>query len=154
MTPYKCHQFIDILMGENTDKKQVCRCQPPAVDTNVSFIIELDCVCFADDMGSWKSTGTKHTYFHFDKDGEILYGQKASCGKKEYYDLIRCYYVHGTCSKFHRLIISIEVCTSFINLFFFSNRSCRSAQHACWDSVLFQRASNTSFCEATRELKK
>ena len=111
-TPYKCHQFIDILMSENTDKKQVCRCQPLAVDTNVSFIIDLDCVCFADlkadDMGSWKSTGTKHTYFHFDKDGEILYSQKASCGKKGYYDLIRRYYVHGTCSKFHRLIISIE----------------------------------------------
>ena len=110
-TPYGRHQLINILLAKNISQSKVCSTRPLTVTDNVTFIIDLDRVCFddlkADDLGSWKPRGTKHTYFRFNDQGEVVYYTGTSrC--KEAYDLIRCYYIHGTCSTFHRLIVSFE----------------------------------------------
>ena len=103
--PYKRHQLIDILLTK-IDESLVCGIQPLTVTENATFIIDLDRVCFddlkADDLGSWKPKGTKHTYFRFNNEGETVYYTGTSCCK-EAYDLIRHYYVHGTCSQTYRL---------------------------------------------------
>ena len=110
--PYGCDELVDILLSNVVDKEKICVGQPLAVDSNMSFVINLDSVPFndlkADDMGTWKSTGTKHTYFHFNKHGEVIYKPLSHFRNKVYYNLTRRYYVHGTCSTFHRLIVSIE----------------------------------------------
>ena len=110
-TPYKSHRLINILMDNSTDKWQVCGVQPLGVTENATFIINMDHVRFddlkADDVGSWKPTGTKHTYFCFSDAGETVYSQGVSHAAG-YYNLIHRYYVHETCPTFHRLIVSIE----------------------------------------------
>ena len=110
-TPYKSHHLINVLLDDHIDKRRVCGVQPLGVTDNATFIVDLDRVCFddikADDVGSWKPTGTKHIYFCFNDDGETVYSQGVPCGAG-YYNLIRRYYVHGTCQTFHRLIVSIE----------------------------------------------
>ena len=110
-TPYKSHRLINILLDNAVNKRHVCHVQPLGVMENATFIVNLDHVRFddlkADDVGSWKPTGTKHTYFRFNDDGETMYKQGSSHGTG-YYNLTRRYYVHGTCPTFHRLIVSIE----------------------------------------------
>lgn len=110
--PYNCSELISILMTDDIDSHRVCRTRPLSVSENATFV-SLDCVRFddlkADDMGSWTQTGSKHKYFRIDDQGHILYSQ-SSHGGRGYYCLLRRYYVHGTCSTFHRLIVSLEGC--------------------------------------------
>ena len=110
-SPYNCSQLIGILMNNSLSGGKVCGSRPLGVNDNATFVIDLDWVRFddlkADDLGSWIQKGSKHTIFCLDKEGHIYYNQGNVCGKG-YYTLMRCYYVHGTCSTFHRLIITIE----------------------------------------------
>ncbi len=107
-SPYNCSELISILMNDNLTKDEVCGSRPLSVNDNATFVIDLDRVRFddlkADDLGSWNQTGMKHT---LDDKGHIYYSQ-GSVGGQGYYTLLRRYYVHGTCSTFHRLIITIE----------------------------------------------
>ncbi len=122
--PYRCNRLINILLDECVDKPRVCGVQPLGVMENATFLIDLDRVRFddlkADDVGSWKPTGTKHTYFCFDDDGETMYCQGIPHGGG-YYNLTRRYYVHATCQTFRRLIVSVE--GSFVFVVFRLNRS-------------------------------
>ena len=110
-SPYNCSEFINILMNGCMTSSEVCGSRPLGVNDNATFIIDLDRVRFddlkADDLGSWIQNGSKHTYFRLDDHGHILYSQ-GNVGGKSYYCLLRRYYVHGTCSSFHRLIVTIE----------------------------------------------
>ena len=128
-TPYKSHRLINILLDDSTDKRQVCGVQPLGVTENATFIINLDHVRFddlkADDVGSWKPTGTKHTYFCFNDAGETMYSQGVSHAAG-YYNLTRRYYVHGTCPTFHRLIVSIEGIYMYIYIYILCTGECTS----------------------------
>ncbi len=110
-SPYNCSELISILLTDDIDSRKVCGTRPLAVSDNASFIIDLDRVRFddlkADDLGSWKQTGSKRTYFRLDDHGQIFYSQ-ATTGVQGNYCLLRRYYVHGTCPTFHRLIVSVE----------------------------------------------
>lgn len=110
-SPYNCSQLISILMNDGLTNEEVCGSRPLGVNDNATFVIDLDRVRFddlkADDLGSWNQKGSKHTTFRLDDDGHIRYSQ-GNVGGKGYYTLLRRYYAHGTCSSFHRLIVTIE----------------------------------------------
>ena len=109
-SPYNSSELIGILMNKNLSSDKVCGSRPLGVNDNV--LIGLDRVRFddlkADDLGSWIQKGSKHTTFRLDNEGNIYYNQGNVRGNKGYYTLLRRYYAHGTCSTFHRLIITIE----------------------------------------------
>ena len=89
---------------------------PLRVMDNASFIINLDHVLFeADDLGSWKPTGTKHTYFRFTDAGEIVYKQGVSHAAG-YYDLTR-----RSWNVSYRLIVSIEGMSQYIMYIILNN---------------------------------
>ena len=48
-------------------ESRICTVRPTCVSENSTFIIDVDAVHFSDlksdDMGTWKTTGTKSTYF-------------------------------------------------------------------------------------------
>ena len=110
-SPYNCSQFITILMNDSLTGDEVCGSRPLGVNDNATFIVNLDWIRFddlkADDLGSWNQKGSKHTIFCLDDNGHIHYSQGNVSGKS-YYTLLHRYYVHGTCSSFHRLIVTIE----------------------------------------------
>ncbi len=64
-SPYNCVELISILMTDDMDDCKTCGTRPLGVSENASFIIDLDRVQFddlkADDLGSWKQNGSKHT---------------------------------------------------------------------------------------------
>ena len=89
--------------------KRVCTAQPLGVAENAAFVISIDSIDFedlkADDLGLWKGTGTKKTYFRFLSSGTIRFmSRKPKNDNMKYYVLTRRYFIHSTYSKFHRLI--------------------------------------------------
>ena len=105
------HLLIKTLLSKELDTQRVCKVQPLGVCKNTVFIIDIDEVAFsdikADDLGSWKSTGTKRSYFRFDKENEMVYAMPGA-NYKEYFLLNRRYYVHKTYKCFHRVISDIQ----------------------------------------------
>ena len=61
------HELIDILMKPDIPAERVCTVQLLGVTQNAAFVVSIDSVDFgdlkADDLGSWKGTGTKRMYF-------------------------------------------------------------------------------------------
>ena len=64
---YPVHELIDILMKSDMPLQKICTVQPLGVTENAVFVISIDDVIFddlkADDLGSWKGTGTKEFFF-------------------------------------------------------------------------------------------
>lgn len=104
---YPVHLLIKTLLAKDLDEGCVCKVQPLGVVKNSVFIIDVDAVDFgdlkADDLGVWRATGTKRTYFRFTKRNMIVYAP-AGMDNRKYFVLIRRYYVHKTYSKFHRIM--------------------------------------------------
>jgi len=54
----------------------VCTVQPLGVSQNAVFLIDIDIINFedlkVDDLGLWKGTGTKKTYFRVLPSGAII----------------------------------------------------------------------------------
>lgn len=107
--------------------------KPLGVCKNTVFIIDVDEVAYsdikADDLGSWKSTGTKRTYFKFNQENVLVYAM-AGANYKEYFLLNRRYYVHKTYRCFHRIICDIQgnwgicqVCMHECNLYLYPLRT-------------------------------
>ena len=111
---YPVHSLIQTLLTDKVDVSHVCKVQPLGVMKNSAFMIDLDEVHFedlkADDLGSWKATGTKRTYFRFTQSKSIRYASGKPCGSavNEYFLLTRRYYVHKTYDRYHRLIADIK----------------------------------------------
>ena len=108
---YPVHLLIKTLLSKDMDMARVCKIQPLGVSRNAVFLVDVDAVAFgdlkADDLGSWKSTGTKRTYFRFTSGNNIAYAT-AGADYREYFLLNRRYYVHKTYKKFHRIICDIQ----------------------------------------------
>lgn len=108
---YPVNLLIKTLLSKELDTQRVCKVQPLGVCKNTLFIIDIDEVAFsdikADDLGSWKSTGTKRTYFRFDKENTLVYAMPGA-NYREYFLLNRRYYVHKTYKCFHRVISDIQ----------------------------------------------
>ena len=63
-------EAVAILLDEEIDGTQVARAVPTSVSKNTLFIVDLESphvknltTLLADDLGSWKATGTKTSYF-------------------------------------------------------------------------------------------
>lgn len=103
---------MHILMKSSIDEGKICKIQPLSVSENASFIIDNDEVNFqdlkADDLGSWKTTGTKKIYFRFANGIIRLSEQLPNSNRFTYFVLTRRYYVHQNYEKFHRQIVDIK----------------------------------------------
>ncbi len=97
------------LLADDVDPTRVCQVQPLGVMKNAVFMIDLDKVCFgdlkADDLGSWKATGTRRTHFRFTQSHAIRYASGKPCGSTatDYFLLTRRYYV------LNRIVNSVHV---------------------------------------------
>ena len=66
-------------MNPSPDENQICKIQPLGVNVNATFIVDLDAVppedMKADDLGTWRATGTRRAYFKVKSSGstEILH---------------------------------------------------------------------------------
>ena len=104
---YSACDLCDILLSDDIN---ACQLQPLGVTENTSFIIDLDYIQFedlkTDDFGVWKATGVKRGDFVITSNGETRF-QVGRSQESAHFMLFRRYYIHGTCSTFHRLIVSI-----------------------------------------------
>ena len=82
------------------------------ITRNAAFIIDMNNVELADlkadDLGVWKTSGTKTTYFRILPSGKIWIVAKRKARRSSYYVMTRRYYIHGTYRQFRRVIIDIQ----------------------------------------------
>ena len=68
-TCFLAEEVAKVLMSP--DVNTVCHVQPTGRTKGATFLIDIDYVAFtdlkADDLGTWKATGTKFTYFQLDQ---------------------------------------------------------------------------------------
>lgn len=99
-------------MRSDLEEDKTCKVQPLTVSENASFVIDNDEVNFqdlkADDLGSWKATGTKKVYFRFVDEIIRISDKLPASANSNYYVLTRRYYVHMNYGKFHRQIVDIK----------------------------------------------
>jgi len=111
---YPVHMLVDALMTSSMPPERVCTVQPLGVSQNAAFVVDVDEIDFedlkADDLGSWKGTGTKRTHFRVLSSGAIKYSQKKpdASWSTQYLLLTRRYYVHKSYDKYHRVIADIQ----------------------------------------------
>ena len=111
---YPLHLLIDILLKPNMPPKHVCTVQPLGVSQNALFIVDVDVVNYedlkADDLGSWKGTGTKKMFFRDLLSGAIKYSEKKpnASSYTQYLQLTRRYYVHKGYIEYHRMIADVQ----------------------------------------------
>ena len=96
----------------NPESSKVCHIQPVGVSKNAAFIVDVDDVEFADlkadDLGTWKTNGTKSTYFWIQPSGTIVSSAKQKGPDNKSYVMTRRYYVHGSYQLFRRVITDIK----------------------------------------------
>lgn len=111
-TGYLATELIDILMSDSISDEKVCRVQPLGVNHNCTFVMDLDSVSIedlkADDLGSWKSNGTRRMYFQVDERNKAVFVQAKPTQAAGYFVLIRRYFIHTSYSKFRRCIVEIQ----------------------------------------------
>ena len=94
--------------------EHVCTVQPLGVSQNALFIVDVDVVNFADlkadDLGSWKGTGTKRMYFRVSMSGTIRYSENKPNASlsSQYLQLTRRYYIHKAYAEYHRMIADVQ----------------------------------------------
>ena len=111
-TGYSLSKLVDILMITTIPDEKMCQVQPMGVNRNCSFIIDLDSICIddlkADDLGSWKSNGTRRSYFKLNQGKEAEFVKVVPSQSADYFAIIRRYFVHATYTKFRRCIVEIK----------------------------------------------
>ena len=109
---YTLSELVDILMSESLPEEKVCKVQPLGVNHNCTFIIDLDSVSTedmkADDLRSWKSNGTRRSYFNLNRRNTAEFLKEALSQTAGHFVIIRRYFVHHTYSKFRRCIVEIR----------------------------------------------
>jgi len=99
-------------MSGSLSVEKVCKIQPLGVTQNCTFVIDLDSVSVddlrADDLGSWKPTGTRRSYFKLSETNEVDFFSRVPSEQSSYFVIIRRYFVHLTCPKFRRCIVEIQ----------------------------------------------
>ena len=108
------HRLIDVILNPDIAPEKICSVQPLGVMQNAAFLIDIDMVEFddvkADDLGSWKATGNKKSFFRVTSAGAVKYLAAKHIGtvSTEYLLLTRRYFVHLTYDRYHRLIADIQ----------------------------------------------
>ncbi len=118
---YGLPQLIDILMSGPLSEEKVCKVQPLGVTQNCTFVIDLDSVSIddlrADDLGSWKPTGTRRSYFEINETNEPEFLSRVPSEGSSHFMIIRRYFVHQSYQKFRRCIVEIQGEARFSVLF-------------------------------------
>ena len=102
------------MLNPDVAPDKICSVQPLGVMQNAAFLIDIDTVDFddikADDLGSWKATGNKKSFFHVTSSGVVKYLLSKPVGSvsTDYLLLTRRYFVHLTYDRFHHLIADIQ----------------------------------------------
>lgn len=111
---FPVHRLIDVILNPDIAPEKICSVQPLGVMQNAAFLIDIDMVEFddvkADDLGSWKATGNKKSFFRVTSAGAVKYLAAKPIGtvSTEYLLLTRRYFVHLTYDRYHRLIADIQ----------------------------------------------
>ena len=83
-------------MKPDIPTEHVCTVQPLGVSQNAAFVVSVDSVEFgdlkADDLGSWKGTGTKRMYFRVMPSGAIRFTERKPSSTAQYFLLTRRYF--------------------------------------------------------------
>lgn len=107
------HELIDVLLKPDIPPEHVCTVQPLTMMQNAAFVVSIDSVEFedlkADDLGSWKGTGTK-MYFRDLQSGAVrlTVSKPTSNAAAEYFLLTRRHFIHKIYGKFHRMIADVR----------------------------------------------
>ena len=92
--------------------EHVCTVQPLRVSQNALFIIDIDVVNFedlkADDLGSWKGTGTKRMYFRVSLYIRYSENKPNASLSSHYLQLTHHYYIHKGYAEYHRMIADVQ----------------------------------------------
>ena len=106
-------EAVAILLDEEIDRTQVARAVPTSVSKNTLVIVDLESphvkslrTLSADDLGSWKATGTKTSYFREPKKSIPL--TKVTDTLFGVYRCTRPYYRNTSEPELLRVIISLK----------------------------------------------
>lgn len=106
-------EAVAILLDEEIDRTQVACAVPTSVSKNTLFIVDLESphvkslrTLLADDLGSWKATGTKTSYFREPKKSIPL--TKVTDTLFGVYRCTRPYYRNTSEPELLRVIISLK----------------------------------------------
>ena len=109
-------EAVAILLDEEIDRTRVARAVPTSVSKNTLFIVDLESphvkslsTLSADDLGSWKATGTKTSYFREPtKSIPLTKVTDALFGVFGVYCCTRSYYRNTSEPELLRVIISLN----------------------------------------------
>ena len=106
-------EAVAILLDEEIDRTHVARAVPTSMSKNTLFIVDLESphvkslrTLLADDLGSWKATGTKTSYFR-----EPTKSIPLTKVTDTLFDIYRCthsYYRNTSEPELLRVIISLK----------------------------------------------
>ena len=109
-------EAVAILLDEEIDRTRVARAVPTSMSKNTLFIVDLESphvkslrTLLADDLGSWKATGTKMSYFREPtKSIPLTKVTDALFGVFGVYRCTRSYYRNTSEPELLRVIISLK----------------------------------------------
>ena len=96
------HRLIDVMLNPDVAPDKIYSVQPLGVMQSAAFLIDIVTVAFddikADDLGSWKATENKKSFFHVTSLGAVKYLLSKPVGSvsTDYLLLTRRYFVYLT----------------------------------------------------------
>ena len=114
---YNIEQIVHILVQPNFDARLLCKTNPISVENNVSFVVDVSKLSNrndvrADDLGSWKCTGSRSLQFlvKFDSESCTIVSNRSTSGDETVVVVYirRQYHVHDTDNDLHRMIAFME----------------------------------------------
>ena len=100
---------VSMLLHNNGDK--VCKAVPTGCDQNAAFIVDIQAEhvkhlknVLADDLGSWKQTGTKTTLFK-SISGRVLEVKQNQLCDEGVYKVTRSYYRNQSSDDLMRIVV-------------------------------------------------
>ena len=109
-------EAVDILLNPHIDFSKVARAVPTSVSKNVVFIVDIEAPhvktvksLLADDLGVWKGTGTKTSYFREStKSNPPTKVSEAMFGVVGVYRCTRSFYRNKSDPELLRIIIHLR----------------------------------------------
>ena len=101
---YGKEQIVQILFNPQFDSRYLCSDHPTLVKNNTAFVINLKSKddVRADDMGTWKCTGSRILPFYIDVDENECHIVSKNSAQCSFVKIRHQYHVHGTDPDLHR----------------------------------------------------
>jgi hypothetical protein len=106
-------KILHILLDPNFNSSFLSTDHPVHVEHNVAFVIDLSKLknkddVGADDMGTWKCTGSRLLKFSVKVDKKVYQIMNAGAPNSTMVYIRRLYHVHGTDNDFHRMTAYVD----------------------------------------------